>query len=271
MNGLQDFFSAFAREFIDKIKIGGRDISANIEELLDFSAVFTWDLGFVQIPVTKAMLNLFLTVLIIPFFCCFLSRRREVKAGKFQSVIETLLGLLNKLCENSGLDEEQTRKFAPFAGAVFMYILVSNLLSVFSLEAAAVNPAFPIALALFDIICVIVWGIYLSGFTGFLRSLIAPKAFMLPFNLLDYVIKPISLAFRLFGNIFGASILIAFLRAVIPLFLPQVLGLWFEVGDGIIQALVFTYLTINYVGEIVERGRKKSPAEKGKEAAEAAA
>lgn len=253
MNWLQDFFSTFARDFLDKIKIGGQNISEAIEELLDFSALFTLSIGPVHIPVTKAMLNLFLTVIILPILCWFLSRKREIKAGRLQSTVESLLELLNKLCMNSGLNKEQTEEFAPFAGALFLYILVSNLLSVFSLEAASVNPAFPIAMAFFNVICVIIWGLHFVGAKGFLRSLVTPKAFMLPFNLLDYLIKPISLAFRLFGNIFGASILITFLRAIIPLFVPQVLGLWFDIGDGIIQAIVFAYLVISYVGEIVEK------------------
>lgn len=254
MNFWQDFFNSFVQEFIMKIKIGGKNISEGIEELLDFSAVFSIHLGAFEIPVTKAMINIFLTLLIFPILCYFLSRKREVtNPGRLQSAVESLIELLNRLCTSSGLNEAQTRAFAPFAGGLFCFILISNLMSVFSMEAAAVNPAFPIALAFFDVICVIAWGIHFVGGKGFLRSLVAPRAFMLPFNLLDYLIKPISLAFRLFGNIFGASILIAFLRAVVPLFLPQILGLWFDIGDGIIQAIVFAYLTISYVGEIVEK------------------
>lgn len=269
MNWLQDFFSSFGQDFVDKIKIGGQNVTEGIGELLDFSAVFTINLGFVQIPITKAAVNLLLTLIILPVVFWILSRKRDMKPGRLQSTVESLLELLNRLCVNAGLSEEQARVFAPFAGALFCYILVSNLLTVFSLEAAAVNPAFPIAMALFDVICVIAWGIKFVGVTGFLRSLVAPRAFMLPFNLLDYVIKPVSLSFRLFGNIFGASILIAFLRAIVPLFLPQVLGLWFDFGDGIVQALIFGYLTITYVGEIVEKSGHNEP-QKKKETAKAA-
>lgn len=263
MNWFQDFFSSFAQDFIDKIKIGGQNVTESVEELLDFTAVVTIPVGPWHIPVTKAMLNLLLTVLILPVLCFFLSRKREIRPGRLQSTVETLLELLNRLCSNAGLNDSQTREFAPFAGALFLYILISNVLSVFSLEAAAVNPAFPIAMALFNVICVIAWGIHFVGTKGFLRSLIAPRAFMLPFNLLDYLIKPVSLAFRLFGNIFGASILITFLKAIIPLFVPQVMGLWFEVGDGIVQAIVFGYLTITYVGEIVEKSGRHNEDEDG--------
>ena len=118
------------------------------------------------------------------------------------------------------------------------------------------NPAFPIALGLFTLLFVIVVGIHFVGIRGFLLTLLYPKAALLPFNILDYFIKPISLAFRLFGNIFGAYILIEFISLVVPLLVPTILGLWFDVGDGIIQGLVFAYLTLNYVGEIVERAEE---------------
>ncbi len=254
MDWLQRFFTAFADRFVEMIRIGGHDIAESILELLDFSGVFTITLGGFQIPITKAVINLLITVLLMPLIAILLAKGREMRPGRLQAGVESLIGMLENLCRSSGLNEAQTREYAPFAGGLFMYILVSNLLSVFSLEPAAVNPAFPIAMAFFDIICIIIWGIHFVGLKGFFKSLVSPMGFMLPFNLLDYIIKPISLAFRLFGNIFGASILIAFLKAVVPLFLPQILGLWFDIGDGIIQAIVFMYLSINYVGEIVEKG-----------------
>ncbi len=76
---------------------------------------------------------------------------------------------------------------------------------------------------------------------------------LLPFNILDYMIKPVSLALRLFGNVFGAFILIAVLRTIMPLILPSLFGLWFDVADALIQALIFVYLTTSYLGEVVEK------------------
>ena len=47
-----------------------------------------------------------------------------------------------------------------------------------------------------------------------------------------------------------------FLSVIIPAFLPGVFGLWFDIGDGILQAIVFSYLTMSYIGEIVEVGHE---------------
>jgi hypothetical protein len=75
---------------------------------------------------------------------------------------------------------------------------------------------------------------------------------MLPFMLLDYVIKPLSLALRLFGNVFAAFVFMEFLSISLPVIVPGIVGLWFDIIDGVIQAVVFAYLTMSYIGENLE-------------------
>jgi F-type H+-transporting ATPase subunit a len=75
---------------------------------------------------------------------------------------------------------------------------------------------------------------------------------MLPFRLLDYVIKPLSLALRLFGNVFAAFVFMEFLSISLPVIVPGIAGLWFDIIDGVIQAVVFAYLTMSYIGENIE-------------------
>ena len=66
------------------------------------------------------------------------------------------------------------------------------------------------------------------------------------------MVKPLSLSLRLFGNVFAAYVFMEFLSITVPLILPGVAGLWFDIIDGIIQAIVFSYLTMSYIGENVE-------------------
>ena len=96
---------------------------------------------------------------------------------------------------------------------------------------------------------------------------------MVPFKIIDFFIKPISLALRLFGNVFGAFILMEFLGIVCPLIVPGAFSLWFDLMDGILQAVVFCYLTTSYIGEVVESAHatKERNEEKAKLKAEAAA
>jgi F-type H+-transporting ATPase subunit a len=77
---------------------------------------------------------------------------------------------------------------------------------------------------------------------------------MLPFNLLEYIIRPLSLCLRLFGNILGGFVIMLLVEQAlpVPLVIPAILSLYFDFFDGLIQAVVFTFLTTLFVAEAVE-------------------
>jgi F-type H+-transporting ATPase subunit a len=87
---------------------------------------------------------------------------------------------------------------------------------------------------------------------GWLKSLVKPSPIMLPFNLLEYAIKPLSLCLRLFGNILGAYIIMQLIEAVAPVIFPPIAGLYFDLFDGLIQAVVFAFLSTIYIAEAIE-------------------
>ncbi|MDD4462067.1 MAG: F0F1 ATP synthase subunit A, partial [Eubacteriales bacterium] len=165
---------------------------------------------------------------------------------------------------------EQTEQVVPFIGTVGLFIMLTNLLSLFKIPPPAKNPAFPIAMALLTIVYIIVQSIRFVGLRGFFASLVYPKAMLLPFKLLDYVIKPLSLSLRLFGNVFGAFILMEFVYLILPVFLPGIVGIWFDLADGILQAVIFTYLTATYIGEVLESAEMSKQARQQKKSMQAA-
>ena len=144
-----------------------------------------------------------------------------------------------------------------WVAVIAMIIVVSllaacNSISYLHLPPPAKNIAFAIGCAITAIIYVIVMTFKFVGAKGFWITLTTPIPIMIPFKLLDYVVKPLSLSLRLFGNVFAAFIFMEFLSISVPLILPGVAGLWFDIIDGIIQAVVFSYLTMSYIGENVE-------------------
>ncbi|MGI6076604.1 MAG: FoF1 ATP synthase subunit A [Fastidiosipilaceae bacterium] len=250
---MQSFFSLFLQELWDSIRIGNRNISEGIKEAINLAPIYHIHIGPLDIPITSAMINIVISVIVLAILAAIFTRKMAVRPGKKQAVTELLVdGTLN-LCRNQGMSDPQAEKLLPWVLTIGLFISVSNLLAVVRIQPASKSPAFPVALALFTIIFVIVMGIRLVGIKGFLRSLVHPMAGLIPFNLLDYIIKPLSLTFRLFGNVFGSFILLEFVSLVVPLIFPSILGLWFDVGDGIIQGIVFMFLSINYIGEIVHK------------------
>ena len=77
-------------------------------------------------------------------------------------------------------------------------------------------------------------------------------AILTPINILEIFIRPLSLCMRLFGNVLGAFVIMELVKLVVPVGVPAILSLYFDVFDGLIQAYVFVFLTSLYISEAVE-------------------
>jgi F-type H+-transporting ATPase subunit a len=75
---------------------------------------------------------------------------------------------------------------------------------------------------------------------------------MLPFNIMEYGTRLVSLSMRLFGNILGAYVLMYLIEGLLPLALPMVVSLYFDFFDGLLQAAIFVFLTSLYISEAVK-------------------
>jgi F-type H+-transporting ATPase subunit a len=161
------------------------------------------------------------------------------------------------------VEESMGVKTAPFvvplAMTLFMFILVANLLALIPTghhpeymppPASDVNLTYALA------ITVIVWmhivGIKKKGFRGYYHHLFQPYWFMFPINLVEELAKPITLALRLFGNIFSGVIMVS-LIAAFPAFLlwaPDILWKLFDAAIGLVQAFIFALLTVLYFASV---------------------
>ena len=75
---------------------------------------------------------------------------------------------------------------------------------------------------------------------------------MAPLNILEIGIRPLSLCMRLFGNVFAAFIIMELVKMLVPIAVPIPLSLYFDAFDGIIQAVVFVFLTTLFLSEAIE-------------------
>lgn len=156
----------------------------------------------------------------------------------------------------------------PLAVTIFVFILVSNWLSVLPLQysdesggakelfappASDIN--YVLALALFVFFCYHLAGFWRRGFLGHpLRVLKGHVAFLAPINLVEELAKPISLSLRLFGNIFAGGILVGLIALFPPYILWAPNAIWkaFDLFVGLIQAFIFALLTILYFSQAME-------------------
>ncbi len=159
------------------------------------------------------------------------------------------------------IGEHDYLKWVPFLGTIFLFVLVSNwtgallpwrLIEIPNGELAAptndINTT--VALALLTSISYFYGGISKKGLRYFNRY-VQPAAFLLPINILEDFTKPLSLSFRLFGNILADELVVGVLVALVPLIIPIPIML-LGVFTSAIQALVFSTLAGAYIGEAVE-------------------
>ncbi|BBX01284.1 F0F1 ATP synthase subunit A [Mycolicibacterium moriokaense] len=156
----------------------------------------------------------------------------------------------------------------PLAIAIFVFILISNWLAVLPLQYGGADGAaaelykppasdinFVLALALFVFVCYHAAGFWRRGIIGHpVKLLKGHVALLAPINIVEELAKPISLALRLFGNIFAGGILVA-LIAMFPWYIqwaPNAIWKTFDLFVGLIQAFIFSLLTILYFSQSME-------------------
>jgi F-type H+-transporting ATPase subunit a len=150
----------------------------------------------------------------------------------------------------------------PFAMALFLFILVANWLAVIPTDFRKGHPEYlpppasdvnlTYALAIIVIGALHISGVRKRGLRGFYGHLFRKPRILIPLNILEELIKPVTLSLRLFGNIFAGTIMVALIAAMpaFVLWLPNILWKLFDMFIGLIQAFIFGLLTIIYLSAI---------------------
>ena len=249
---LSEFFAAFAEKFAERFS-SDKDIGAEISEAI-LQVKMYFNVGDYKLLITDAIIVTWIAVIAMIIVLTLLIGKpsKDLKLTKGQAIVVSLTELVISTAMSFGMNRKQAEEVTPMILTFGLVITACNSISYFHLPPPAKNIAFPVGCAITAIIYVIIMTFKFVGPKGFWITLTTPIVVMIPFKLLDYVVKPLSLALRLFGNVFAAFIFMEFLSISVPIILPGVAGLWFDIVDGLIQAIVFSYLTMSYIGENVE-------------------
>nr|YP_009394752.1 ATP synthase CF0 subunit IV [Polysiphonia elongata]ARW63314.1 ATP synthase CF0 subunit IV [Polysiphonia elongata] len=180
--------------------------------------------------------------------------------GKFQNFMEFILEFLQDIAKNQ-IGEHEYRIWLPYISTIFLFILGSNwagalipwkLITLPEGELAAptndINTT--VALSLLTSVAYFYAGLNKNGLSYFLRY-VEPTPVLLPINILEDFTKPLSLSFRLFGNILADELVVSVFTLLVPILIPlpvMILGLF----ASSIQALIFSTLSAAYIGEALE-------------------
>ncbi len=220
---------------------------------------FYWQLGNIKLHGQVFLTSWFVIGLLVVASIAATQKIQKIPSG-IQNLMEFALEFIRDLAKNQ-LGEKEYRPWVPFIGTLFLFIFVSNwsgalipwkLIELPDGELAAptndINTT--VALALLTSLAYFYAGFSKRGL-GYFKKYIEPTPILLPIAILEDFTKPLSLSFRLFGNILADELVVAVLVLLVPLFVPipvMALGLF----TSAIQALVFATLASAYIHEALE-------------------
>jgi F-type H+-transporting ATPase subunit a len=226
---------------------------------LDVGHHLYWRLGNLQIHGQVFLTSWFVIGLLLIAAIAATRNVQRIPRG-IQNLMEYALEYIRNLAKDQ-IGEKEYRPWVPFIGTLFLFIFLSNwsgallpwkLIHLPSGELAAptndINTT--VALALLTSLAYFYAGFRKRGL-GYLAKYIEPTPILLPINILEDFTKPLSLSFRLFGNILADELVVGVLVLLVPFIVPipvMLLGLF----TSAIQALVFATLAAVYIGEAIE-------------------
>lgn len=225
--------------------------------------------GLFDVTITETVLSSVIVMLTLVCASIWLGRNLQKRPGGKQVLTEKVVSMLyNMVRDTMG---EHNLRFAPYIGALFCSSLLGTLISMLGFfRSATADISTTITWALVTSALVWYYNIKNNGFFGWLKGFTEPIVVMTPMNIVSEIAQPISMAFRHFGNVAGGSVLTmliynalaaasalilgwipnAFINSIpiLQVGIPAVLSLYFDLFSGFIQALVFSMLTMVYVG-----------------------
>jgi|MTBAKSStandDraft_1061840.scaffolds.fasta_scaffold37293_4 F-type H+-transporting ATPase subunit a len=216
----------------------------------------SFDLGPLHIvfnPVTLLMTWIVIALILITFI--WLSRKMKQIPGRRQAAVEMVMEMFDNLVkETIGKDY---RRFLPLILTIFLFVLFSNWVGIIPfMQEPTKDLNTPLGLAVIVFFVTHFSGIKYNGLFRYIKSFFEPIPFLFPLNVVGEIGKFVSLFFRLFGNIFGGSVIIwvaytmlmsSWWTSWILVALGPFLAGFFGLFVGLIQAFVFMMLSMTYI------------------------
>jgi len=220
---------------------------------LDFNNKVLWVLNIfgVEVWITQTILSTWIIMLVLIILAVVvrltLRKWKQIPSG-FQNVVELLVESFDGIVKSAA--GEKHMGLGNWFFTVFAFVFFSNIVGIFGLRPPTADWATTFALAMATFILIQVMGIrHRKG--KYLKSFFEPSFIFFPLNLIGELARPISLSFRLFGNVLAGMILTSLIYSA-PIYLrfaiPAVLHVYFDLFSGIVQTYIFCVLSLTFIG-----------------------
>jgi len=220
---------------------------------MDFGSkvIASFYIGDTKIWLTETVVDTWIVMAALFIFAIIvrikLNSFKEVPETGFQNFIETIVETMDSFVEsNMGTNYKY---FGNWFFGVFAFILFSNLSGLLGFRAPTADLATTAALALTTFVLIHFMGIFKSKGSYF-KGYLEPMPLLLPMNIISELATPVSLSFRLFGNLLGGTIIMGLIYSLpiyVKLFIPAVLHVYFDVFAGFLQTFIFVMLSMAFI------------------------
>jgi F-type H+-transporting ATPase subunit a len=211
------------------------------------------------IPITETVTNTWLIMIALIVFSYFATKNLDKIPGKLQNTLEALVDAIYGLTKQSMGDDKVG--FAPYMGTLLIYLTIANLLGLVGFRPPTADVNTTLSLAMMTFVMIHGFGMKSKGVGKYLKGFTEPFVALTPLNIIGELATPISLGFRLFGNIVGGLIIMSLLYSAlaalsaklgipIPVFqtgIPAPLHIYFDLFAGVLQSFIFVMLSMVFV------------------------
>jgi len=219
-------------------------------------SIIYWQWGFVSLNGTIVFTWMVIGLLGLTSWLVTRKLTTGEKIPRWQNMLESIVSVISGQVKD--VMKHRPEVFFPFLATLFLFIALSNLLSVVpGFESPTGSLSTTAGLAVCVLVAVPFYGITENGLLPYLANYIKPTPMMLPFNIIGEMSRTLALAVRLFGNVMSGSMIAAILLLIAPLFFPvlmQLLGLL----TGMVQAYIFAILAAVYIAAGREAHERKN-------------
>lgn len=216
------------------------------------------------IQITETVTTTWIIMIVLIVFSIIATRNLERIPKGRQNFLEMLVEVLYKFTEQT-MGKNKVG-FTPYMGTILIYILIANLSGLLGFRPPTADVNTTIGLALITFFMIHFFGMKSKGVGTYLKGFLDPIPFLLPLNVIGELATPVSLSFRLFGNIVGGVIIMSLLYGGltalgaklgihIPIFttaIPVPFHFYFDLFSGVLQSFIFTMLTMVFVSNAMD-------------------
>lgn len=208
-----------------------------------------------EIIIPDTIVNMWIVAILLSIFALIANSKikkasTDEKPSNFLNVVELIVESIENLVKTTM--GPQNIKFTPYILTLALFLAVANLFGLLGFSPPTSDYSVTFSLALVTFFLTQFWSFRnAGGFFGYLKGFTEPMVFLTPLNVIGELANPISLSFRLFGNIMSGGIIMGLLYQALGYFAPIIaapLHAYFDVFSGLLQTFIFIMLTMIFVG-----------------------